>query len=166
LPNRPIPLLCRNSSLTENTSLEEANNRLRKENKQLLSIFDIATDQFNNLKGELEGLKKELSAEKNYRMELERQNQQLQKELKNERAKANKFADMLFGLKSEKLKLSDIKIVKENTLVINKKLQQVKTGMKRATTKINPLGKRKADNRDIKATAGKFLTICQLLIIL
>jgi len=64
LPNRPIPLLCRNSSLTENTSLEEANNRLRKENKQLLSIFDIATDQFNNLKGELEGLKKELSAEK------------------------------------------------------------------------------------------------------
>ncbi len=38
--------------------------------------------------------------------------------MSNERGKANKFASMLFGLKSEKLKLSDIKVEDRNAIVV------------------------------------------------
>lgn len=108
------------SSLREgNARLKEENLRLRVENEQLRRIFDTATDQFNSLKQQVDQLKRELEAERSYRKELETENQQLKKELNAERAKTNKFADMLFGLKSEKLKLSDINIADENTLVIN-----------------------------------------------
>ena len=103
----------------ENAKLKEENLRLRVENEQLRRIFDTATDQFNSLKQQVEQLKRELETEKSYRQELEKQNQQLKKELNAERAKANKFADMLFGLKSEKLKLSDINIIDGNSLIIN-----------------------------------------------
>jgi hypothetical protein len=72
------------------------------------------------LNRQVEVLERELDAEKSYRRELEQHNQRLKKELSNERAKANKFADMLFGLKSEKLKLSDIKVVDENTIAVDK----------------------------------------------
>ena len=99
--------------------LKKENLQLRIENEQLRRIFDTATDQFNSIKQQLEQLKRELESEKSYRKELEKQNRQLEKELSNERAKANKFGNMLFGLKSEKLKLSDIKVVNENTIVIN-----------------------------------------------
>ncbi len=103
----------------ENHRLKKENVRLRNENEQLRRIFDDAVDQFNGLKKKVEELERELGAEKAYRKELEKQNQRLEKKLRNAQAKANKFADMLFGLKSEKLKLSDIKVVNENTLVIN-----------------------------------------------
>ena len=95
------------------------NERLLVENEQLRGIFDDAVDQFNSLKKKVEKLSGELEEEKKYRKELEKQNLLLKKELSAERAKANKFGDMLFGLKSEKLKLSDIKIVDDDTLAID-----------------------------------------------
>jgi len=104
----------------ENTRLKDENARLRIEDEQLRRIFNTATDRFNILNRQVEVLEKELDAEKSYRKELEQQNKRLKKELSNERAKANKFADMLFGLKSEKLKLSDIKVVDENTVAVDK----------------------------------------------
>jgi transposase len=97
----------------------EENARLARENEQLRRIFDIATDQFNSLNKQIEQIRKELNVERSYRQELEKQNQRLQKELSNEHAKANKFANMLFGLKSERLKLSNIKIVDSNTIALN-----------------------------------------------
>ena len=103
----------------ENTRLKGENVRLRIEDEQLRQIFNTATDRFNILNRQVEVFEKELDTEKSYRKELEQQNKRLRKELSNERAKANKFADMLFGLKSEKLKLSDIKVVDENTIVID-----------------------------------------------
>ncbi len=95
------------------------NERLRAENEQLRGIFDDAVDQFNSLKKKVEKLSGELEEERRYRKELEKQNLLLKKELSAERAKANKFGDMLFGLKSEKLKLSDIKIVDDDTLAVD-----------------------------------------------
>ena len=105
----------------ENRRLKENNTRLRSENEQLRKVFDDAVDQFNSLKKKIEELSRELEDERAYRQELEKQNQRLEKKLGKERAKANKFADMLFGLKSEKLKLTDIKVVNKDTLVINEK---------------------------------------------
>jgi transposase len=95
------------------------NKRLRAENEQLRGIFDDAVDQFNSLKKKVEKLSGELEEERKSRKELEKQNLLLKKELSSERAKANKFGDMLFGLKSEKLKLSDIKIVDDDTLAVD-----------------------------------------------
>jgi transposase len=114
-PTKPEPLSLRE----ENRRLKEENVRLRNENEQLRWIFDDAVDRFNSLKRKVGELERELEDERNYRKELEKQNERLKKKLSDERGKANKFADMLFGLKSEKLKLSDINIADENTLVID-----------------------------------------------
>ena len=104
----------------EHGELKAENALLRSENKQLRRVFDTATNQFDNIKQQREQLKRELESEKSYRKELETENQHLKKELNHEQGKANKFADMLFGLKSEKLKLSDIDIDidNENTLIL------------------------------------------------
>jgi len=99
--------------------LKEENAGLRSENEQLRQIFDDAVEQFNSLKKQLGGLSRELEDERACRKELEKQNQRLKKKLSNEQAKANKFGNMLFGLKSEKLKLSDIKVVDGNSIVID-----------------------------------------------
>ena len=105
--------------LAENERLQMENKRLRAENEQLRGIFDDAVDQFNSLKKKVEKLSGELEEERKDRKELEGQNLLLKKGLSSERAKANKFGDMLFGLKSEKLKLSDIKIVDDDTLAVD-----------------------------------------------
>ncbi len=60
----------------------------------------------------------ELNCEKEANKDLEKRIRQLERELSNERGKANKFASMLFGLKSEKLKLSDIKVEDRNSIVV------------------------------------------------
>lgn len=103
----------------KNERLQMENKNLRTENEQLRGIFDNAVDQFNRLKKKVKKLSGELEEEKESRKELEKQNLRLKNELSAERAKANKFGDMLFGLKSEKLKLSDIKIVDENTIAVD-----------------------------------------------
>jgi transposase len=110
--------------------IKDENVRLRSENEQLRRIFDDAVDQFNRQKKELEKLGGELQGERYYRKELEKQNDRLKKELMAERAKSNKFADMLFGLKSEKLKISDIEIQDGNTLRIEEESE----------TEISPAG--------------------------
>ena len=89
--------------------------QLREENEQLRQIFDTAVDEFNKLNRRIEQLEEELNCEKEESKHLKKRNRQLEHELRNERGKANKFASMLFGLKSEKLKLSDIKVEDENS---------------------------------------------------
>ncbi len=113
---QPRPL---SGETAEVSRLRAENERLRRENEQLRRVFDIATDHFNGLGRRVERLERELAAERSRREELEKENRRLKKELSGERAKANKFADMLFGLKSEKLKLSDIKVLNKDTLVVN-----------------------------------------------
>lgn len=90
--------------------LEQKNNLLLRENKDLRSVFDVATDEFNNLKNELSLLKEKYNDAINDISDLKKENTLFEKKLSNERAKANKFASMIFGLKSEKIKLSDITI--------------------------------------------------------
>jgi hypothetical protein len=94
-------------------NLEKENRRLFKENEELRSVFNIASDEFNKLKTELSLLKDGYDDKIAYIKELEKTNKLQEKELSNERAKANKFASMIFGLKSEKIKLSDI-IIESN----------------------------------------------------
>ncbi len=107
-------------SVADELSRERRKTRsLEDENEQLRGIFTTATDQFEALNRRIESLENEVSAEKKNRQELELENRRLKKELSAEKAKANKFADMLFGLKSEKLKLSDLKVVDEDTLSVN-----------------------------------------------
>ena len=103
---------------TEHSQLREGNEQLKKENEQLRQIFDTAVGEFTRLKRRIEQLEEELNCEKEQSNHLKKRNQQLEHELGNQRAKANKFASMLFGLKSEKLKLSDIKVEDENSIVI------------------------------------------------
>ena len=64
----------------ENRRLKEDNARLRSENEQLRSIFDIAADRFHKLEKQVEQLKRELAEERSYRKELEIENRQLKKE--------------------------------------------------------------------------------------
>ena len=112
LPTIKNDYYCQDKKILE---LQKENDRLFKDNKDLRSIFNIATNEFNKLKNELE-LSKEMceDARKNI-SDLKKEKTLLEKELSNERAKANKFASMIFGLKSEKIKLSDITI-KQNQI--------------------------------------------------
>jgi len=103
---------------TEHSRLREGNAQLKKENEQLRQIFDTAVGEFTKLKERIEQLEEGLNCEKEQSNHLKKRNRQLEHELSNERAKANKFASMLFGLKSEKLKLSDLKVEEENSIVI------------------------------------------------
>ena len=102
--------------------------RLREENEQLRQIFDTAVGEFTKLKRRIEQLEEGLNCEKEQSNHLKKRNRQLEHELSNERAKANKFASMLFGLKSEKLKLSDIKVEDENSIVIEEIREPEATG--------------------------------------
>ena len=92
--------------------------RLREENGQLRQVFDTAVDEFNKLNRRIEQLEEELNCEKEQSKHLKKMNRQLEHGLKKERGKANKFASMIFGLKSEKLKLSEIKVEDENSIAI------------------------------------------------
>ena len=61
--------------------LRKENIQFRSENQQLRQIFDIATDRFNSMKQQVEQLKRDLATEKDYRKELEKENQRLKKQL-------------------------------------------------------------------------------------
>lgn len=101
----------------ESLEFKKGNDRLYKENKELRLIFNIASDEFKKLQNELSSLKAEYNASTDIISELHKENNALKKTVSNERAKANKFASMLFGLKSEKIKLSDI-IIEQNKMEI------------------------------------------------
>jgi transposase len=83
---------------------------LREENGRLREIFDTATAEFARLRGQVRSLEDELERERRRAEFFEAQCGRLDKELEKSQARANKFASMLFAIKSEKLKLSDIEV--------------------------------------------------------
>ena len=82
--------------------------RLRDENGQLREVFATATPEFARLRGQVRSLEDELVRERRRADSFEAQCGRLEKKLEKSEARANKFASMLFAIKSEKLKVSDI----------------------------------------------------------
>ena len=84
--------------------------RLREENQQLREVFTTATEQFERLRSQVRNLEGELARERRRADFFETQCGRLERELEKSQARANKFASMLFAVKSEKLKFSDIEV--------------------------------------------------------
>ena len=83
---------------------------LTAENEKLRYIFDTALEQFSKMELRLKALESELEHEKHKNKELEKETKRLNSKLNKAMAKANKFASMLFGTKSEKITMSNIDI--------------------------------------------------------
>jgi len=79
-------------------------------NEKLRSIFDTALGQFAKQEIRLKKLESELEREKHKNKKLEKEVKNLCSLLSRSEAKAKKYAQMLFGTKSEKIELSDIDI--------------------------------------------------------
>lgn len=79
-------------------------------------IFADASIEFEKRNIRIASLEEELRTERERYCKLELSCGKLSSELRREKARAEKFASMLFGLKSEKLKIEDIDL--ENTVVI------------------------------------------------
>ena len=90
--------------------------RLRLENEQLRRIFADASPEFEKRNLRIFSLEEELRVETATNKALELECAALRSELRTEKARANKFASMLFSLKSEKLKIADIDL--KDTVVI------------------------------------------------
>ncbi len=97
-----------------NINLQKENQVLVKENKKLLAIFNTGIDQFKTLNNNNDVLQKENDGFLKYVKELEYSNSKLKKELIKEQGKVKKFANMIFGRKSEQL--IDIKFDKMGLL--------------------------------------------------
>lgn len=91
--------------------------KLRRENEQLRAIFETANEEFGKLRRRVSSLEDELKQEKERNRILENDNRRLKLELAESKGVAKKLSSMLFGLKSEKLKIADIDI--KDTLVLN-----------------------------------------------
>jgi transposase len=85
--------------------------RLRLENEQLRRIFADASIEFEKRNMRIASLEEELKSERERCGRLELACVKLSSELRREKARAEKFASLLFGLKSEKLKIEDIDTV-------------------------------------------------------
>jgi len=85
-------------------------NRLREESRQLREIFATAAGQFTSLRDQVRGLEDELGRQRRRTGFFEAQCARLEKDLEKSQARANKFASMLFAVKSEKLKILDIEV--------------------------------------------------------
>jgi len=85
-------------------------NRLRDENRLLREVFTTATEEFERLRGQLRNLEDELARKRRRAEFFETECGRLKKELEKSQARANKFASMLFAIKSEKLKVLDIEV--------------------------------------------------------
>jgi len=90
--------------------------KLRRENEQLRAIFETANEEFAKLKRRVSLLEEELRHEKEKDRILEEDNRSLKLELGESKSVVKKLSSMLFGLKSEKLKISDIDI--KDTVVL------------------------------------------------
>jgi len=82
----------------------------------LRGVFADATREFEKRNERIAVLEEELKAERERCGRLELNCGRLSAELKREKARAEKFASMLFGLKSEKLKIADIDL--KDTVVL------------------------------------------------
>lgn len=100
--------------------------KLREENARLRSIFDQAVLSFESMSGEIHVLNERVK-------ELTLENDKLKAELIKEKSKADKFASMLFGVKSEKVIFSG----KE---VNNNAVQEKETGKKTRGAKKGHIG--------------------------
>ena len=89
---------------------------LQKENEQLCVIFETANEEFAKLKRRVSLLEGALKCEKEKNRVLDEANRSLKLELGQSKAVIKKLSSMLFGLKSEKLKISDIDI--KDTVVL------------------------------------------------
>jgi transposase len=102
--------------------------RLRSENAQLRRIFETATVKFNEMNIRIPCLEEELRLERERNRALELECAAFRSELRREKARAEKFASMLFGLKSEKLKLADIDL--KDTVVVEGEEENVRSAEK------------------------------------
>jgi transposase len=82
--------------------------RLLEENRLLRDIFATATAEFETLRGQVRSLEQDLAREREKSTSLAADRARLAKALEKSEARGNKFASMLFAVKSEKLKLADI----------------------------------------------------------
>jgi len=103
--------------------------RLRLENEQLRAIFETANEEFSKLRRKVSSLEEELRQEKETNRILEEENRSLKLELGKSKGVVKKLSSMLFGLKSEKLKIADIDI--EDTVVCEHKEEIITEKKKR-----------------------------------
>ena len=89
---------------------------LTAENEKLRSIFDTALGQFAQQERRLKTLESDLEHEKRKNKKLEKEVKKLSLLLSKSEAKAKKYAQMLFGTKSEKIKASDMDINADNII--------------------------------------------------
>ena len=81
---------------------------LTTENEKLRCIFETALGQFAKMELRLKTLESELEHEKHKNKALEKETKRLNSKLNKVTAKANKLASMLFGIKSEKIEISNV----------------------------------------------------------
>lgn len=91
---------------------------LSAENDKLRSIFDTALEQFAKQEFRLKTLESELEHEKHKNKKLEKEVKNLSSSLGKSEAKAKKYAQMLFGTKSEKIEVSDMEINADNVIEV------------------------------------------------
>jgi predicted RNase H-like nuclease (RuvC/YqgF family) len=84
--------------------------KLRVENEQLRAIFETANEEFIRLNRRVSLQEEELRSERQKNRILEEANRSLKLKLGQSEAVTKKLSSMLFGLKSEKLKIADIDI--------------------------------------------------------
>lgn len=93
--------------------------QLKLENEQLRRVFADACREFEKRDARISELEKELKTERELTSKLKLAYDKINSELIAERGKSKKLASMLFGLKSEKIKLADIDV--KDTVVCERK---------------------------------------------
>ena len=100
----------------ENRQLRAENRRLNDEILQLKQVFNTAAEQFDRMNARLARVETELGEQRAANKKLTTKCAKLEKELCKAQGNAKKYASMLFGKKSEKLKSPDIEHEDENSL--------------------------------------------------
>ena len=91
-------------------------------------IFDTATAEFTGLRSQVRSLEDELGRERRKSTSLAADCARLEKALERAQARANKFASMLFAVKSEKLKVADIDAGEDAVVVESAAAQVIREG--------------------------------------
>ena len=106
------------SQKKELSALNSKVSSLTSENENFRRIFETALDQFAKKELRLKTLERELEHEKRKNKELEKETKRLNSKLNKAIAKANKFASMLFGIKSEKIDISNVVLADDEIIDI------------------------------------------------